>query len=34
MNLDRAGRSFAISLGFALVGGLVVGVLMMLGVIR
>jgi len=33
-NLDRAGRRFAISLGFALIGGAVVGVLMLLGVIE
>lgn len=34
MDLDRAGRRFAIGLGFALIGGAVVGVLMMLGVIE
>lgn len=30
-DLDRAGRRFAISLGFALVGGFVVAVLMWAG---
>lgn len=33
-DLNRAGRRFAISLGFALIGGFVVGVLMLLGVIE
>lgn len=33
-DLDRAGRRFAIRLGFALVGGFVVGVLMWAGVIQ
>lgn len=32
-DLDRAGRRFAIRLGFALVGGFVVGFLMWAGVI-
>lgn len=34
MDLDRAGRRFAIRLGLALVGGFVVGVLMWTGVIE
>lgn len=33
-DLDRAGRRFTISLGFALVGGFVVGALMWAGVIE
>lgn len=34
MNLDRAGKRFAYGLAFALIVGVVVGVLMWAGVIR